>query len=227
MARPLFTQEQVFEVADGLAAEGKEVSALALLSKLGGASLTTIYKHLLAWRDARKQDTAQGTAQAIPESVQAVFATALGRTWAAATSEAAREITAAKEQAAQDVATATRQFEEAMQAIEKLEEQSDVDTARIEALNSRVVELETAVQKSENDQAALAATTEQLQHQVKALEAEKAKADERAEAAYKAREEAATEAAQALGNALGQLEALKEQNHVLAKLAERGKQGNK
>ncbi|MGH2507510.1 MAG: DNA-binding protein [Ktedonobacteraceae bacterium] len=92
MARALFTAEQVHEAADGLVAEGKTVTALTLLARLGGGSLTTIYKHLITWRDARKQDPTPAMAQAVPEPVQAAFATALGRAWTAAAGEAAKEI---------------------------------------------------------------------------------------------------------------------------------------
>ena len=37
-----FTEEEVFQAADALVAEGKEVSASSLLATLGGGSLTTI-----------------------------------------------------------------------------------------------------------------------------------------------------------------------------------------
>ncbi len=36
-----------------LEAEGKEVTALTMLSALGRGSLTTIYKHLDAWRETK------------------------------------------------------------------------------------------------------------------------------------------------------------------------------
>jgi predicted nucleic acid-binding Zn-ribbon protein len=172
MARALFAAEQVHEAADGLVAEGKTVTALTLLARLGGGSLTTIYKHLITWRDAKKQDPTPAMAQAVPEPVQAAFATALGRAWAAAAGEAAKEITATKEKAAEEVQTANLQFEEAMQAIERMEEQADTDTAKIESLSARVAELEVALHKSENEKAALNATTEQLRQRVKSQEAE-------------------------------------------------------
>ena len=38
--------DELFETANRLKAEGKEVTALALLDALGGGSLSTIYKHL-------------------------------------------------------------------------------------------------------------------------------------------------------------------------------------
>lgn len=212
MARPMFTQEQVFEVADGLAAEGKEVTALGLLSKLGGGSLTTIYKHFFAWRDARRKDAMPASTDSIPESVQAAFATALGKTWAAAVSEAAKEIEAAKEKAAGEVEAANKQFGEAMLALEGLEQEADSDTAKIESLEKRLSEIEAALKTAENDRAALKATSDQLKEHLKTQGAE-------LERANNARETAVKEAAQAKG----QIEALKGQNsELMTKLA--GKQ---
>src|SRR5208283_3763668 len=158
MARSLFTQDQVFDVADAIAAEGKEVTALAMLSRLGGASLTTIYKHLIAWRAQRQNVATPATAQAIPEPVQAAFATAVGNIWRVAATEAAREVATAKEKAAEDVATANKQFDEAMQAIDRLEEQADTDNAKIESLSARVSELEGSLTAAGNENAALKAT---------------------------------------------------------------------
>jgi len=245
MARSLFTQEQVFEAADTIAEEGKEVTALALLSRLGGASLTTIYKHLIPWREKRQNHTTPATAQTIPEPVQAAFASALGTVWRVATSEAGKEVMAAKEKAAEEVATANKQFEEAMLAIERMEEQADADSTKIQSLSARVAELEEALHKSENERAASNATTEELRHQVKSQEASlerfhkdlemerrdrqeevarvTLKSDELVQTANREREESVKAAAVARG----QVEALKQQNsELLSKVAERGKNKN-
>ena len=52
MARPtLATREQVFQAADALAAQGAKATARAVRLALGGAgSLSTILKHLHAWK---------------------------------------------------------------------------------------------------------------------------------------------------------------------------------
>jgi hypothetical protein len=44
--KALYNEQEVFQAADSLASEGKEVTAMALLGALGGGSLTTIYKHM-------------------------------------------------------------------------------------------------------------------------------------------------------------------------------------
>jgi chromosome segregation ATPase len=172
VAKALFTAEQVYEVADGIAAEGKDVTAKLLHARLGGASLTTIYNHLVAWRQGRQQNAAPMNSQSIPEPVQAAFSTALGRAWSAVTTEAAKEIAAVKEKATAEVRTANTELEGAIEAIERLEEQAEAETAKIESLTARLTEVEAALKKSENEKAAEKATTEQLRHQVKSQQAE-------------------------------------------------------
>ena len=51
--RGSITEEQVFQAADSLVAQGKEVTPSALLGTLGSGSFTTIYKYLSAWEDSR------------------------------------------------------------------------------------------------------------------------------------------------------------------------------
>ena len=114
MARPMFTAEHVHQALDAIAAEGDEVTALTLLSGLGGGSLTTIYKHMIAWRKAREQDAAPANSQVIPDAVQTSFATALTAAWRGRlVGEATKEVTAAKEKAAEEVQAANKQFQEA------------------------------------------------------------------------------------------------------------------
>jgi len=45
--------DELFETASRLQAEGKDVTAVALLDALGGGSLRTIYKHLEVWQQRR------------------------------------------------------------------------------------------------------------------------------------------------------------------------------
>ena len=56
MARNIpIDRDEVIETANRLEAEGKEVTALTMLSALGRGSLTTIYKHLDAWRESKPE----------------------------------------------------------------------------------------------------------------------------------------------------------------------------
>jgi chromosome segregation ATPase len=164
--RAVIEQEELFDAANKLAADGKQVTALNLRDALGGGSLTTIYKYLSAWESNRpKNATVTNTAE-IPEQVQNAFA----NTWRIAALEASREVMAVKEKAAEEVKAAQGQFEGALEAIQRLESDTERDTATIEELRARVSELEQSVSSLSQEKAAANAKADQLLHQVKSLE---------------------------------------------------------
>lgn len=175
--KALFTEEEVFHAADALVAEGKEVSASALLAALGGGSLTTIYKHLAEWRAKRPASTTGGVPLEIPEPVQGAFAAA----WRVASTEASKEIAIVKEKANDEVKTAQKQFKEAVDSISKLEAESELDAGKIEALNSQVEELQASLRSLENERAGLGATVHQQREQIKSVESELARVHQETE----------------------------------------------
>jgi chromosome segregation ATPase len=182
------TQEQVFEVADQIAASGQEVTPTVLLAALGG-SLTTIYRHLEAWQALRKDAPAPVVFE-MPDDVKAAFS----RAWQAAATEAAKEIAAIREKADSDVKTITRRLDEAVANIAQLESEADTDATRIEALetelateNAAAIEAATAAAKRESS---LAATVEQMQYQINAQQAELTRIHAEHEAARKQQAEA-------------------------------------
>ena len=159
--------DELFETANRLQAEGKDVTAVALLDALGGGSLRTIYKLLEEWQQ-RRPAVVITAPEEIPAGVQSAFANA----WRLATQEAGRAVIAVKEKAAEEVDAALKQFQGALDAIGKLEAESEADSQQIDSLKERVAELEAALQKSQTDGAAYRATCEQLRQQVKSQEAE-------------------------------------------------------
>lgn len=165
--RGSISEEQVFEAADALVAQGKEVTPTALLGSLGSGSFTTIYKHLSAWESSRATAVTDRAA-VIPDTVLSAF----GAAWRAASAEAGKEVLAVKEQAAEDIAAAKAQFQEALETIERLESESEADATRIDSLSAKIAELEKALHQSENEKAALKATCDQLRHQVKSQDSE-------------------------------------------------------
>lgn len=212
--RAVIDRDELFETANRLAAEGKDVTALALLNALGGGSLTTIYKYLAEWETGRPKTAPAAGGAEIPDAVQNAFMS----TWRVATMEAARETAAVKEKAAEDVKAAHKQFEGALEAIQKLEAESENDAAQIETLKQRVSELEPALTAAGNDNAALKATAEQLQQQVKSQQSELDRLHKGIETAQQAREIAIREASEMKGKA----DTLKAQNiELLDKLGER------
>lgn len=223
--RGSISEEQVFEAGDALVAQGKEVTPTALLSSLGSGSFTTIYKHLSAWESSRASAVTDRAA-VIPETVLSAF----GAAWRAATAEAGKEVLAVKEQAAEDVAAARTQFQEALQTIEQLETESEADAARLESLSAKVAELEKSLHQSENERAALKATCEQLQHQVKSQESDLARLYKESDSERKRHQEELTEARKDKDAAIresaelrGKANTLEAQNKdLLTRLSERG-----
>jgi hypothetical protein len=221
--KALFTREQVFAAADSLAADGKEVTATALLATLGGGSLTTIYRHLYEWREAHPTAGAAPAPVEIPEVVQGAFAGA----WRAAVTEAAKEITAVREKAAEEVKAAQKQFQEALESIERLESEAEADATRIEELEGKVSALEQGLSESEKERAALAAAGAEQGQRQQAVEAELARTRQEGEAErkrYQSELEAARRekegAIKEAAELRGQVEALKSQNaELLARLA--------
>ena len=223
--RGSISEEQVFEAADALVAQGKEVTPTALLSSLGSGSFTTIYKHLSAWESSRASAVTDRAA-VIPEAVLSAF----GAAWRAATAEAGKEVLAVREQAAEDVAAARTQFQEALQTIERLESESEADAARLESLSAKVAELEKCLHQSENERAVLKATCEQLQHQVKSQESDLARVHKESESERKRHQEELAEARKDKDAAIresaelrGKASSLEAQNKdLLTRLSERG-----
>lgn len=223
--RAVIDREELFKTANTMAAEGKDVTALALLNALGGGSLTTIYKYLSEWESEQPKTSPMAGSPEVPDVVQNAFVS----TWRVATMEAARETIAVKEKAAEEVKAAQKQFEGALEAIQKLESENEYEAAQSEALKARVSELETALSEAGNNNAALKATAEQLQHQLKSQEtvlervhndaqAERSRHHDELTRANAQRDAAIKEAAELKGQA----STLKDQNNqLIARLAER------
>jgi len=185
-------RDEVIETANRLEAEGKEVTALTMLAALGRGSLTTIYKHLDAWRESKPVKT-PSVSQEQPEPVKTAFATA----WRVAAEEAARETVLIRDKAAEEVSAALRQFHGALEAIAKLEADREADGEALEGLHAITAEQKAEITKLERSVAKESARAEELRDQLKALQAD--------------RDAAIKEAAEYRG----QMTALKEQNKQL------------
>jgi hypothetical protein len=53
MARQIVTQQAVTEVADALVAEGLDPSIMAVQSRIGGGSYSTVKRYLDVWKQER------------------------------------------------------------------------------------------------------------------------------------------------------------------------------
>lgn len=178
---PVIEQDELFEVANRLEAEGKDVTALALLEALGRGSLTTIYKHLEVWKTA-KPSKVQLSNNEMPDRVKSAFMVA----WREASQEAQVSVEEAKEKAREEVAAALRQFHGALEAIAKLEKEREADADQIQTLNEQVDKLAQDVSSLEASNAALKAQGEAQVKDLERLQKELAKAQAERDESMKA-----------------------------------------
>jgi len=153
--------DELFETANRLAAEGKDVTATLLLDELGGGSLRTIYKYLEQWKNNAPVVAVKKTTD-IPDRVQAGFALA----WRMANEEAAIEIEAAKAKAQEAVDLANGRFQEALNAAERLENEAQENSDLIDSLKAQVVALAEELSKEKALCASYKTKSEQLEQQV-------------------------------------------------------------
>ena len=215
MRRQAIEADELFETANRLQAEGKEVTALTLLDALGGGSLRTIYKHLETWKQTKPAAVIVGNDE-MPESIKGIFAAA----WRSATQEAGRQVLAVREKAAEEVKEALQQFHGALEAIGKLEADADEAAQEAEQVKAQLAEVQTECSQAKAEGAGYKATAEQLTKQIEKLEADQGRLRAESEKDRVGREAAATEAAELRG----QLQAVQSQNReLLDKLSARGK----
>lgn len=195
--RGSISEAQVFEAAEALRADGKEVSASAILARLGSGSFTTIYKHMGTWEAKQATVSVNVTPLEIPPSVQGAFVAA----WRAATSEAGREVAAVREKASEEIRTAQKQLQETLETIEQLEKESDADGTRIEELTEKLVACQSDLQKAGNEKSALEAAGAQLRVQVKSQDSELERVHREMEAERNRYKEERTEAARTAASA--------------------------
>lgn len=166
--RHAVTADELYETANRLKAEGKQVTATSLLDALGGGSLRTIYKYLDMWQEIQPVAKVSSSPVDVPEKVQASFIAA----WRAATDAAAIEITAVKAKAAEDVEAALGKFQEALDAADKVTAKLDEAASEIEELKDNVQYLTGNNTQLIAESSSYKAKTEQLESQVQSQKEE-------------------------------------------------------
>lgn len=176
----LHTQEEVFAAADGIAARGEVVSIAGLRAALGGGSNTTIYRHLAAWEDARREG-AKAAAIEQPEAVRAAFA----GVWQTLTAEVGRQIAEVRVQSDARVRAAEGRRDELLASLEQVEADLTAEAAARDGLEA---ELRRVLEVENTRKAADAATIEQMRQRIEVLTQER---DAAQAAALKGREDSA------------------------------------
>lgn len=153
--KALHTKEQVFEAAEAMQAQGERVTASGLLTRLGGGSLTTIYKHLEEWLN-NGNEPKQPTSIEMPENIK----DAMENFWGACVKEANKKIIAIQETHANRETDLKRQLDEALRLIEQLETESEADNETIEALKTDKAQASNKIHELELSIATLSANLE-------------------------------------------------------------------
>jgi hypothetical protein len=202
-------QDELFRVANRLQAEGKEVTALTLLGALGGGSLTTIYKYLELWQESQPVVRSNEVSE-LPDVVKNSFAAA----WRVAVGEATRELETVREKAREEVKIAQGQFLGALEAIAKLEKESEADAEQIESLTKCNDELKAEGNKLSIELASQKASVEELRQQAAFVQIELDRLHKESERERAERDSAIREAAELKGK----IEAMAAQNLELMEL---------
>jgi len=140
MARKIVTQELVTETAEAIVAEGTEPSLLAVQSRLGGGSFSTVKRYIDAWKQQR--------AQAAPDAPPEVDAKGLefARTlWVLASQKAKVDADSKVSQAHAELTAVRGELSEATNEISRLEAVEAELRATIEQQHGKIRETELAL----------------------------------------------------------------------------------
>ena len=140
MARQIVTQQAVNEVADALVAEGLDPSIMAVQSRIGGGSYSTVKRYLDAWKQERAAVGAGATDT--PSAIQAKGQEFAQAVWALASREAQREAQAMKDEAKAEVAAVRADLVGATTEIARLEALENTQATTIEAQQVKLREVE-------------------------------------------------------------------------------------
>jgi ethanolamine utilization protein EutA (predicted chaperonin) len=164
MARQIVTPQAVTEVAEALVADGIDPSILAVQSRIGGGSYSTVKRYLDAW----KQERAAVVAGAVdtPAAIQAKGQEFAQAVWALASREAQREAQALKDEARAEVAAVRADLLGATAEIARLEAVEGAQAATIETQQVKLRELELSLAQA-HEQARRVSALEQALAQLR------------------------------------------------------------
>ena len=143
MARQIVTQQAVTEVADALVNEGLDPSIMAVQSRIGGGSYSTVKRYLDVWKQEKAAMDAGATDT--PPAIQAKGQEFAQTVWALASREAQREAQAIKDEAKAQVVAVRADLVGATAEIARLEAVESTRAATIEAQQAKLREVELAL----------------------------------------------------------------------------------
>ena len=147
MAPPIATQKAVTEIANALVAEGLEPSIIAVQSRIGGGSYSTVKRYLDAWKKERAQMHAAATDT--PPAIQAKGQEFAHAVWTLACAQAQRDAQAVKDEARAEVAAVRADLAEATSEIARLENVESAQAAELDAQQSKLRQVELALAQAQ------------------------------------------------------------------------------
>jgi DNA repair exonuclease SbcCD ATPase subunit len=166
MAREGVTREQVFHACEQLTERGEKPTMRGVRAALGNTgSPNNIAVWTKEWREQRQTAGSEPPVAPVelPEPVRQAMAEASSRVWRAAQELAQAEIQAAKEACEQQVSTAQQERDDATGTAEDLNQQ-------VEGLQQRIVEIESALKRKEEEVGTLRVESAALAERTRAAE---------------------------------------------------------
>lgn len=198
MARQIVSQQSVTEAAEALLLENSEPSIVAVQSRIGGGSFSTVKRFLDVWKQMKKE--AATAAPDTPAEVQAKGQDFARAVWTLASREAQRETQQAKDAAYAEVSAVRAELALATTEIARLEGMEAAQSASLELQQAQLRTAELALAEAQTQ----ARRVDELELALVSLRTELATA----------RMETTDKAVQ-VGKLSGEAEALRKQVHEL------------
>lgn len=147
MARQIVTQPVVEEIAEALILEGVEPSIVAVQSRIGGGSYSTVKRYLDVWKQAREKQAA--ATMITPPEVLAKGRDLASAVWALAVNESRRETQQEKNEAHAVVAAIRAELAEAGTVIARLETIESEQAAAIDLQQVKLREADLALAEAQ------------------------------------------------------------------------------
>lgn len=176
--REIASYEVVCEATNALVVEGVEPSIVAVQSRIGGGSYSTVKKHLAAWAEQRAKEAI--TVPAIPPVVIAKTQEFGRAVWAIAAAGAQQEIQKVKESAQAEVTSVRNELMEATGVITRLEGIEAEQSAALDTYQVKLREAELKLVEAQTKAERVAELEQSLAETLGALEQFRNEARDRA-----------------------------------------------
>ncbi|WP_075882038.1 DNA-binding protein [Vreelandella massiliensis] len=141
------TKEDIFNVAERLAAEGTNPTQTAVREALGGGSFATIGPALKEWKDAQREDHALAEV-VVPDALNERVEQMKAEAWKAAISEAERRLSAERDALHEAQEAADAAVVEAQEAVTTLEREAEEREREISTLKNQLIDAESVAKEA-------------------------------------------------------------------------------